>query len=174
MLAGPMDFTPGILSLTGRGGRKIQSTIARQLALYVVIYSPIQMAADLPENYARYPGPFRFIRDVPADWSETRVLGGEVGDFAVIARKERDGEDWYVGAVTDEKARELRLELGFLDPGKTYLARIYRDADDADWDRNPHAIAIERRAAQKGDVWPVRLAPGGGFAIRFELEDRSR
>jgi alpha-glucosidase len=174
MLAGPMDFTPGILSLTGRGGRKIQSTIAKQLALYVVIYSPIQMAADLPENYARYPGPFRFIRDVPADWSETRVLGGEVGDFAVIARKERSGEDWYVGAVTDENARELRLDLGFLDPGKTYLARIYRDADDADWDRNPHAIAIERRAAHKGDVWPLRLAPGGGFAIRFQLEDRSR
>ena len=98
MLAGPMDFTPGVLSLTGRGGQKIQSTIAKQLALYVVIYSPIQMAADLPENYARYPGPFRFIRDVPADWAETRVLNGEIGDYAAIARKDRKSEDWYLGA----------------------------------------------------------------------------
>ena len=108
MLAGPMDFTPGVLSLTGRGGRQIQSTIAKQLALYVVIYSPIQMAADLPENYARYPGPFQFIKDVPADWADTRVLNGEVGDYATIVRKDRNSEDWYLGSVTDEAARQLR------------------------------------------------------------------
>ena len=97
MLAGPMDFTPGVLSLTGANGKRIQSTIAKQLALYVVLYSPIQMAADLPENYARYPKPFQFIKDVPVDWAETRVLNGEVGDYVTIARKDRNSEDWYPG-----------------------------------------------------------------------------
>jgi len=167
MLAGPMDFTPGVLSLTGRGGQKIQSTIAKQLALYVVLYSPIQMAADLPENYARFPGPFQFIRDVPTDWSETRVLAGEVGDFVTIARKDRNSEEWYVGSVTDEDAREIRIPLEFLDAGKTYAAEIYRDGDDAAWDVNPHSIAIERRDVRREDVLSIRLAPGGGLAIRF-------
>ncbi len=167
MLAGPFDLTPGVLSLTGRGGQRIQSTIAKQLALYVVIYSPIQMVADLPENYARYPGPFQFIRDVPTDWSETRVLNGEVGDYATIARKDRGSEDWYLGAVTDEEARDLRLSLAFLDAGRSYMAEIYRDGDDADWQRRSDSIVIERRPAKREDVWSIRLAPGGGFAIRF-------
>ena len=103
MLAGPMDYTPGVLSLTGAGGKRIQSTVARQLALYVVLYSPIQMAADLPENYAKYPKPFQFIKDVPVDWSDTRVLNGEVGDYVTIARKDRNSDDWYLGAITDEQ-----------------------------------------------------------------------
>lgn len=170
MLAGPMDFTPGVLSLTGRGGQRIQSTIAKQLALYVVIYSPIQMAADLPENYARLPGPFQFIRDVPVDWAESRVVAGEVGDYAAIARKDRGSEDWYLGAVTDENARRLRLSLDFLDPGRRYRAEIYRDGDDADWRTRPDSIVIERRAAWHRDRWPMRLAPGGGLAIRFIAE----
>jgi alpha-glucosidase len=133
-----------------------------------VIYSPIQMAADLPENYAKYPGPFQFIRDVPADWAETKVVAGEVGDFAAIARKDRNSEDWYLGAVTDENARELRIPLDFLDAGKSYTAEVYRDADDAGWDKDPQAIVIEKREARKGDAWSLRLAPGGGFAIRFK------
>lgn len=167
MLAGPMDFTPGIVSLTGKGGQKIQSTLAKQLALYVVIYSPIQMAADLPENYAKQPGAFQFIRDVPADWAETRVLAGEVGDYAAIARKDRGSEDWYLGAVTDENARALDLNLDFLDAGRTYAAEIYRDGDDADWRERPFSIAIEKRPARRGDAWKFRLAAGGGLAIRF-------
>ncbi len=171
MLAGPMDITPGILSLTGRNGQKIQSTIAKQLALYVVIYSPIQMVADLPENYARYPEPFQFIRDVPTDWSESRVIAGEVGDFVTIARKDRNGEDWYLGSVTDEDAREVRVPLDFLDAGRTYLAEVYRDGDDAAWNRNPHSIVIERREASRGDAWTLRLAAGGGLAIRFAAPD---
>jgi alpha-glucosidase len=114
MLAGPMDFTPGVLSLTGAGGKRIQSTVAKQLALYVVLYSPIQMAADLPENYAKYPKPFQFIEDVPVDWSDTRVLNGEVGDYVTIARKDRNSDDWYVGAITDEQPRTLRASLDFL------------------------------------------------------------
>jgi len=172
MLAGPMDFTPGVLSLTGRGGQPIQSTIAKQLALYVVIYSPIQMAADLPENYAKYPEPFQFIRDVPVDWDDTRVLNGEVGDYVTIARKDRRSDDWYVGAVTDEDARSVRVPLDFLEPGRTYTARLYRDADGADWRTNPQAIIIETRQARRGERWELPLAPGGGLAIRFEASSR--
>ncbi|MBM2854938.1 MAG: glycoside hydrolase family 97 protein [Steroidobacteraceae bacterium] len=167
MLGGPMDFTPGVLSLVGRGGQPIQSTIAKQLALYVVIYSPIQMAADLPENYAKYPGPFQFIRDVPVDWADTRVLNGEVGDFVTIARKDHDSEDWYLGSVTDENARRPRITLDFLDPRRSYSAQVYRDGDDADWKTNAHSIVIETRPAKHGDVWELALAPGGGQAIRF-------
>ncbi len=172
MLAGPMDLTPGVLSLTGRGGQRIQSTIAKQLALYIVIYSPVQMAADLPENYARYPGPFKFIRDVPTDWSETRVLNGEVGDFATLARKDRASEDWYLGSVTDEEARRLRIPLDFLDPGRSYMAEVYRDGDDADWKTHAESIVIESRAAKHGDVLELALAPGGGQAIRFVATPR--
>lgn len=168
MLAGPMDFTPGVLSLKGRGGRQIQSTIAKQLALYVVIYSPLQMAADLPENYAKYPDAFQFIRDVPADWSDTRVLNGEVGDYATFARKDRDGDDWYLGSVTDENARTLEVRLDFLDSGRRYLARIYRDGDSADWRSNPHALTIETREVARGDTLTLKLAPGGGQAVRLK------
>jgi alpha-glucosidase len=168
MLAGPMDFTPGVLSLKGRGGTDILSTIAKQLALYVVIYSPIQMAADLPENYAKYPGAFQFIRDVPTDWSDTRVLNGEVGDYVAIVRKDRRSNDWYLGAVTDENARSLDVTLDFLDPGKSYTAEIYRDGTGADYRTDArHAIAIEKLKVRKGDKLSLPLAPGGGEAIRF-------
>jgi alpha-glucosidase len=172
MLAGPMDFTPGVLSLTGRGGQRIQSTIAKQLALYVVIYSPIQMVADLPDNYARYPGPFQFIRDVPTDWSDTRVLNGEVGDYATLARKDRGSENWYLGSVTDEEARVLRIPLDFLDAGRSYTAEIYRDGDDADWQGRADSIVIEKRPAKREDAWTFGLAPGGGLAIRFVATPR--
>jgi len=173
MLSGPMDYTPGVLSLVGRDGQRIQSTIARQLALYVVIYSPLQMAADLPENYARYRGPFQFIRDVPTDWDDTRVLAGEVGDFVAVARKDRGSDDWYVGGITDEQAREVTLAFDFLEAGRDYTARIYRDADDADWATNPDAIEIETRTARRGDRWTLRMPPGGGFAVRLEARLRN-
>lgn len=168
MLAGPMDFTPGVLSLKGRGGSDILSTIAKQLALYVVIYSPIQMAADLPENYALYPKAFQFIKDVPTDWQDTRVLNGAVGDFVTIARKERGGENWYVGAVTDERARTVDVSLDFLDADKAYSAQIYRDGPGADYRTAArHSIAIETRQVRRGDRLSLALAPGGGAAIRF-------
>ena len=168
MLAGPMDFTPGVLSLKGSGGSDILSTIAKQLALYVVIYSPIQMAADLPENYARYPGAFQFIKDVPTDWSDTRVLNGEIGDYVTFARKDRRSADWYIGAVTDEEARSLTVSLDFLDPGKTYTAQIYRDGPGADYRTEArHAIVIETRKVKRGDTLTLALAPGGGQAIRL-------
>ncbi len=168
MLEGPMDFTPGVLSLEGEKGSAILSTIAKQLALYVVIYSPIVMAADTPENYAKYPAPFKFIRDVPTDWDETRVLNGEVGDYVTIVRKERSGQDWYLGAVGDEQARSTTITLDFLTPGKRYTAEIYRDGDDADYrTAKRHSIVIEKRVVSNADSLTVRLAPGGGQAIRF-------
>ncbi len=168
MLEGPMDFTPGVLSLKGEGGSDILSTLAKQLALYVVIYSPIQMAADTPENYAKYPGPFKFIRDVPTDWSDTRVLNGEIGDFVTVARKERGGENWYLGAVGDEATRTVTVPLSFLTPGKKYTAEIYRDGADADYRTAArHSIVIEKRVLTAKDVLTMRIAPGGGFAVRL-------
>jgi len=168
MLSGPMDFTPGVLSLKGRNGQPFQSTIAKQLANYVVLYSPIQMVADLPENYARFPGPFQFIKDVPVDWQDTRVLEGAVGDHATIARQDRNSADWYVGSVTDENARTAVVTLDFLKPGRRYRAKLYRDGADASWDKNPFAIVIEERQAAHGERWRIPVAAGGGFAIRFE------
>lgn len=167
MLAGPFDFTPGVLSLVGKGGQPIQSTAAKQLANYVVLYSPIQMVADLPENYDKYPKAFQFIKDVPTDWADTQVLNGEVGDFVTFARKDRGSEDWYLGSVTDEEARTLQVKLDFLDARRKYDAQIYRDGDDADWKTQPHSLVVERRAVQRGDALTLRLAAGGGQAIRF-------
>ena len=167
MLGGPMDFTPGVLSLTGAGGRRIQSTIAKQLALYVVLYSPIQMAADLPENYAKFPRPFQFIKDVPVDWAETRVLNGEVGDYVTIARKDRNSDDWYLGAITDEQPRTLRVSLDFLDTGRKYQATIYRDGKDAGFAGDAKSIEIATRPVSRNDLLTLALAPGGGQAIRI-------
>lgn len=172
LLAGPMDFTPGVLSLVGKNGQRIQSTLAKQLANYVVIYSPIQMAADLPENYEKHLSPFQFIEDVPTDWSDTQVLSGEVGDFVTIARKDRNSNDWYLGAVTDEQARSLDVALDFLDAGRRYTAQIYRDGDDADWQRAPFSIVIEKRPVKRGDRMTLRLGSGGGQAIRFVASGR--
>jgi alpha-glucosidase len=166
MLAGPMDFTPGILSLKGRG-QPILTTQAKQLALYVVLYSPIQMAADLIENYEQHMRPFQFIKDVPADWSESRVLNGEIGDFVTIARKDRRSENWYLGAVTDEESRVLDVPLAFLTPGKRYRAQIYRDGPNAHYRANAKDIVIEERNVTAADTLTLRLAPGGGQAIRF-------
>ena len=175
MLGGPMDFTPGVLSLTGANGRRIQSTIAKQLALYVVLYSPIQMAADLPENYERFPGPFRFIEDVPVDWEETRVLNGEVGDYVTMARKDRAGTDWYLGAITDEQPRTLQVPLSFLDEGRRYYATIYRDGKDAGFAGDPASIEIETREVRRSDTLEMKLAAGGGQAVRFSTQrPRSR
>ena len=167
MLSGPMDFTPGVLSLRGAKGMRIQSTVAKQLALYVVLYSPVQMAADLPENYEKHLKAFRFIKDVPVDWAETRVLNGEVGDYVTMARKDRHSEDWYVGAITDEQPRTLSASLGFLNEGQRYWATIYRDGKGAGYDANGHALDIEVRPVSRHDHLQIVLAPGGGQAIRI-------
>jgi alpha-glucosidase len=170
MLSGPMDFTPGVLSLRGRPENEnwMSSTLARQLALYIVLYSPIQMAADLPENLIKYPRELDFISKVPTDWSESHLLSGEIGEYAMFARKDRNSSDWYVGGVTDAIARDVPLTLNFLDKGKSYIATIYRDGDDANYlTEKRHSIAIETRKVKKGDILPVRLAAAGGIAIRL-------
>ncbi|MBA0389474.1 glycoside hydrolase family 97 protein [Stenotrophomonas maltophilia] len=167
MLAGPMDYTPGILSLKGRHGQAIPSTLARQLALYVVLYSPIQMAADLPEHYLQHREAFRFIEDVAVDWEQSRVLDGEVGDYVTIVRRDRNSRDWFLGSITDEHGRVLPVSLGFLEPGVRYRAEIYRDGEGADFRSNPFAFVRETREVTSADALTLMLAPGGGQAIRF-------
>lgn len=167
LLAGPMDFTPGIFGMDTKSGTPMATTLAKQLALYVVIYSPLQMAADLLEHYESRPDAFQFVRDVPVDWEETRALDGAIGEYAVIARRERGGDDWYLGAVTDDTARNVALPLDFLEPGRRYTAQIYRDGDGAGWRTDPHAIAIESREVGSSDTLSIAMASGGGQAIRF-------
>jgi alpha-glucosidase len=168
MLSGPMDFTPGILSLKGSGDVKLASTLAKQLGLYIAIYSPIQMAADYIENLAAHPRELAFISQVPADWSESHLLAGEVGEYAIFARKDRNSADWYVGGVNDATIRTLDLRFDFLDPGKVYTATIYRDGEGATYETAArHNIVIETRKLKKGDAMSLWLAPGGGAAIRI-------
>ena len=169
MLSGPMDYTPGIVSLNGAGDRKLNSTQAKQLALYVVLYSPVVMVPDLIEHYERWPAAFQFIRDVPTDWETTRVIHGELGEVATIARKDRRSEDWYVGAITNGNGRRLSLSLDFLDPRRRYRAEIYRDGDNADYRDAQHRfdLVTEQVTVKSTDTLPLRLAPGGGQAIRF-------
>ncbi len=170
LLVGPMDFTPGIFDLLyekARPNNRVNTTLAKQLAEYVVIYSPLQMAADLPENYEANPAPFKFICDVPADWADTRVLHARIGDYVTIVRRDRNSDDWYLGSLTDENGRRLSASLSFLEPGQLYVAEIYRDSDDADWQTNPFGITIEEKLVDCSTCLSLRLAPGGGQAVRF-------
>jgi alpha-glucosidase len=175
MLAGPMDFTPGVFdilieSADGSPRRpeqpRLRTTLAKQLALYVVLYSPLHMAADLPENYEKQPA-LQFIQDVAVDWENTRVLDGKIGDYVVVARQERDGDEWFVGAITDEEARTLEIPLSFLVPGQSYVAEIYADGPGAHWLHNPLSIEISQRTVDAGSRLTLSLAPGGGQAIRI-------
>ena len=170
MLAGPIDYTPGIFDIKFNKWKKdnqVNTTIAQQLALYVVIYSPIQMAADLIENYEG-DSAFQFIKDVGVDWQKTKVLNGEIGDFVTIARKERNSENWFVGGITDENKREMELTFNFLSPNTTYEATIYEDGENADWDKNPTAINIRKIEITNQSNLTLKLAPGGGFAISLK------
>lgn len=175
MLAGPMDFTPGVFDLlierSGNPARKpedarVRTTLAKQLALYVVLYSPLQMAADLPENYEGQPA-FQFIRDVAVDWDTTRVLDGRPGDFVSVARRERGGQSWFVGAITDEEARTLDVPLSFLARGRRYTAEIYADGPRAHWLDNPLPVTISRIPVTSASRLRMVLAPGGGQAVRI-------
>ncbi len=175
MLAGPMDFTPGVFDIliergTGRPRRpdepRIRTTLAKQLALYVVLYSPLQMAADLPENYEKKPA-FQFIRDVAVDWEQSRVLEGKIGDYVVVARKERDGPEWFIGAISDEEGRTFNVPLSFLPRGQSYVAEVYADGPGAHWLTNPLPVAISKRTVTAGSSLRIVLAPGGGQAIRI-------
>lgn len=167
MLAGPFDFTPGIFDLLledTRPNNRINTTLAKQLALYVVIYSPLQMAADLPENYEGHPA-LPFVVAVPADWQDTRVLHAQIGDFVTLARLDRNSDAWYLGSITDESPRTLEAALDFLDPQRVYVAEIYADAATADWQRNPLSLDISSLLVDSETVLTLRLAPGGGQAV---------
>jgi alpha-glucosidase len=177
MLSGPMDFTPGIFDVlikrpTGKPHTpeeaRPRTTLAKQLALYVVLYSPVQMAADLPENYQGQPA-FKFIRDVAVDWDTTRVLAGRIGDYVAVARKTRGKDEWFVGAITDEEARTLDVSLSFLPNGHRYVAEVYADGPTASWRDNPESIAISSQPVTSATRLHLRLAPGGGQAIRIRL-----
>ena len=170
MLAGPIDFTPGIFNIKFDEYRKdnqVNTTIAQQLALYVVIYSPIQMAADLVEHYEANPEPLQFIKDVGVNWSETKIINGEIGDYVTIARKERETDNWFLGSITDENARSFTVSLDFLDKGVEYEATIYKDGKNAHWDKNPLDLHIEKMKVTKESTLKLFLADGGGVAISF-------
>ncbi len=168
MLAGPIDFTPGIFNIKFdeyKTENQVNTTLAQQLALYVVIYSPIQMAADLVEHYEANPEPLQFIRDVGVDWEASKVLNGEVGDYITIARKERGTGNWFVGSITDENARTITIAFDFLDANQDYEVTVYKDGIDAHWNDNPLDIIIEQVNIDNASVVKFDLAEGGGFAI---------
>ena len=167
MLAGPMDYTPGIVSLMGKGEQRIPSTLAKQLGLYVVLYSPLQMAADLPEHYAAQPEALRFITQVPVDWAESVTLAGEPGEYAVTARRDRHSNSWFLGAAGGIEPHDIDVPLTFLAPGKRYTAEIWRDGAKADWQTAPFDMVVETRSVTSADRLALRLAAGGGAAVRF-------
>ncbi|MBO5216869.1 MAG: glycoside hydrolase family 97 protein [Alistipes sp.] len=167
---GPMDYTPGIFrmdisSFVPSHNSKVLSTLANQLALYVTLYSPLQMAADMPEHYEQYIDAFQFIVDVPVEWSESRYLAAEPGDYVVIARKDKNSESWFVGGVTDDNARTMPLSFDFLDANKEYVATVYADAKDADYATNPEAYVIYKGKVTSKSATEIKMARGGGFAI---------
>jgi glucan 1,4-alpha-glucosidase len=174
LMGGPMDYTPGIFQIKmdyydENKKEQVHTTLAKQLALYVTMYSPLQMAADLPENYERFMDAFQFIKDVPADWEDTKILAAEPGDYIIMARKERDGTDWFIGAITDEQERKFTLDLDFLDEDISYSAVIYEDADDAHWDTNPMVYKISKKTLNSRSKIDLRLVPGGGAAVSLKI-----
>ena len=168
---GPMDFTPGIfemdLSKFCSNKSKVKATIANQLALYLTMYSPLQMAADFPEHYEQFMDAFQFIKDVAIDWQKSKYLLAEPGDYIVVARKAKKSGQWFAGGVTDENSRTLNIPMNFLDPGKTYTVKIYADAKDADYEKNPQAYVIYEQEVNSESVIPMFMARGGGFAMEF-------
>lgn len=174
MLSGPFDLTPGIVSLEGRNGRPIPNTLARQLADYVVIYSSIQMAADLPENYARHPDALAFIKKVPVDWEKTRVLEGRIGEYAVVARQRRGGRDWWLGGVTDAAQRSVDIDLAFLEQGKTYTAETWRDGPGGGIGGDRFSMVRETRTVTSRDKLSVVMESGGGFGLSLTPRNRGR
>jgi len=168
-----MDYTPGIFEIKmsyydKNKKERVHTTLAKQLALYLTMYSPLQMAADLPESYEKYLDAFQFIEDVAVDWDDSKYLLAEPGDYLAVARKAKGKDDWFVGAITDENARTLNIPLSFLDDNTDYIATIYADAPDADWDKNPMAYVILKKMVGSKASLKLSLAPGGGTAVSFK------
>ncbi|WP_298156014.1 glycoside hydrolase family 97 protein [Flavobacterium sp.] len=173
LLGGPMDYTPGIFEIKmnvydAKKTEQVHTTLTKQLALYITMYSPLQMAADLPENYEKYPDAFQFIKDVAVDWQESKYLEAEPGDYLTIVRKAKNSEQWFLGAITDENARKSTISLDFLTKGQKYKAVIYEDGNDADWQKNPKAYKIRTVEVTSKSKINLVLAPGGGTAVSFE------
>lgn len=166
---GPMDYTPGILetqlSTWSDNPSWVRTTLCGQLALYLTMYSPLQMAADLPENYEKYDDAFQFIRDVATDWDDSRYLEAEPARYITVARKAKGTDRWFIGGKCNEDAHQSDLRLDFLDKGKKYVCTVYADAKDADYEKNPKAYTITRRTVKQGDRLRLKMAPGGGFAV---------
>jgi len=173
LMGGPMDYTPGIFQIKmnyyfPNRNQQVHTTLVKQLALYVTMYSPLQMAADLPENYERFIDAFQFIKDVAVDWDDTKILEAEPGDYITIARKAKGKEEWYLGAITDENARSSEVKLDFLNPNQKYVATIYADAKDAHWEKNPMAYQINSNIVNSKTVLKLKLAEGGGAAVSIK------
>lgn len=172
LMGGPMDYTPGIfegdLSVYGSNKAKLGTTLVKQLALYVTMYSPLQMAADLYQNYEKYPDAFQFIKDVAVDWDNTYILEAEPGDYITIARKAKGKDEWYIGGITDENSREAVIDLSFLPAGKKYQATIYADGKTADWRTNPKEYVISTKKVTNKTKLKQRLAPSGGVAVSIK------
>jgi alpha-glucosidase len=178
LLSSPMDYTPGIFNLKdyryySQDNRQINpdhhipSTISKELALYVVIYAPVQMAADLPEHYEAHLDAFEFILDVPTDWENTITLNGEIGEYITVVRKDINSNDWYLGSITNEDSRDIEINLSFLDPGLEYSATIYKDPKDGGWESKPEQVVIETKIVKNSDDYKIVLPAGGGQAIKF-------
>ena len=170
LIGGPMDYTPGIFDicltfLNRENHGQINTTLAKQLALYVTLYSPLQMAADLPESYERHLDAFQFIKDVAVDWDDSKYLEAEPGDYITVARKAKGTGNWFVGGITDENARVSTFTLDFLEPGKEYVATLYADAKDADYEKNPTAYQIKKGIVTNKTKISVKMARSGGFAL---------
>ena len=173
LIGGPMDYTPGLFHLSlnqfdTTRTQKVRSTLAKQLALYVTIYSPLQMASDLPENYEQHLDAFQFIKDVAVNWDDTKIISAEPGEYLTIARKAKGKDAWFIGSITNENARNISFGLDFLDADKTYEAIVYRDADTADFEKNPEAYIIEKRLVTRVSNMTYRLQRGGGCAVSLK------
>ena len=170
LLGGPMDYTPGIFEIkmniyNPQKKEQVHTTLAKQLALYVTMYSPLQMAADLPQNYEKYPDAFQFIKDVAMDWQKSIYLEAEPGDYITVARKEKNGERWFLASITDENPRETVIKCDFLDPDKKYMATIYQDGRNAHWEKDPINYEIKKMNLDSRTILKLQLAPGGGAAV---------
>lgn len=172
LMGGPMDYTPGIFQIMlneykPQGSLQVHTTLAKQLALYVTMYSPLQMAADLPENYGKFPDAFEFIKKVPVDWEKSIVLDAEPGDYVTIARLAKNNTEWFLGSITDENPRQLKISFSFLNPQTVYVANVYCDSLKASWDKNPMAYMIEKVLVNSKTIFTLNMAAGGGTAIWF-------
>ena len=169
IMAGPVDYTPGVFAFENpvQPGTRVHSTLMNQLGLMVCLYSPLQMACDLPENYMKHPDAFRFIEQVPCDWERSLLVDGKIGEFCIFARQQRATDNWYIGGITNEDAREAVVPMTMLSDGQTYRLTLWRDGDKANWQTNPYDYTVEERELTNADTLRIPMASGGGFAAQI-------